>query len=67
MALTATYFLHCAREARNAASRSRDPTLSGLFLDIARSYEALAENEERLNGERPPVARAQQAASRSMS
>jgi hypothetical protein len=64
MALTATYFLHCAREARDAARRSRDPTLSALFLDIARSYDALAENEEWLNAERPPGARAQYAASR---
>jgi hypothetical protein len=64
MALTAAYFLQCAREARDAASRSRDPTLSGLFLDIAQSYEALAESEEWLNAERPPAARAQYAASR---
>jgi hypothetical protein len=29
--------------------------LSGLFLDIAQSYEALAENQQWLNAARPPV------------
>ena len=58
MALTVAYFLLHAREARNAARRSRDPKLSGLFLEIAQSYEALAENQEWLNAERPLVAEA---------
>jgi hypothetical protein len=55
MALTAAYFRLCASEAKDAARRSRDPRLSGLFLDIAQSYEALAENQQWLNAARPPV------------
>jgi hypothetical protein len=34
---------------------SPDKTLSELFLKIAQSYEALAENEEWLDGKRSPV------------
>jgi hypothetical protein len=63
MALTAAYFLDCARDARDAARGSRDPKLSSLFMDIARSYETLAENVEWLNGERPAVASALRVAS----
>jgi hypothetical protein len=62
MALTVAYFRLHAREARTAARRSRDPKLSGLFLEIAQSYDALAENQEWLNAERPLVAEAPRAA-----
>jgi hypothetical protein len=34
---------------------SPDKTLSDLFLEIAQSYEALAENEEWLEGKRSPA------------
>jgi hypothetical protein len=53
MAFTAAYFLFRAREIRDTAKRLRDPKLSVLLLDIARSYETLAENEAWLNAERP--------------
>jgi hypothetical protein len=56
MALTAAYFLLRAREARDAARCLQDPKLSLMFLDIARSYETLARNEEWLDGERPALA-----------
>ena len=46
MPLTAAYY-HCrASEAKDAARKSPDTKLSQLFLEIAQSYEALAENEE---------------------
>jgi hypothetical protein len=34
---------------------SSDKALSDLFLEVAQSYEALAENEEWLEGKRSPV------------
>jgi hypothetical protein len=55
MALTAEHFLLRAHEAKIAARMSPDKTLSELFLKIAQSYEALAENEEWLDGKRSPV------------
>src|SRR3979411_2819534 len=56
MERTAIDFLLRAHEAKIAARRSTDKTLSDLFLKIAQSYEALAENEEWLEGKRSPVA-----------
>ena len=55
MALTALNFLLREHEAKLAARMSPDKTLSELFLKIARSYEALAENEEWLEGKRCPT------------
>jgi hypothetical protein len=55
MALTALNFLLRAHEAKLVARMSPDKTLSELFLQIARSYEALAENEEWLEGKRSPA------------
>jgi hypothetical protein len=55
MALTAEHFLLRAHEAKIAARMSPDKTLSELFLRIAQSYEALAENEEWLDGKRSPI------------
>jgi hypothetical protein len=53
MALTSVDFLLRAREAKEAADAARMlPELSDLFLQIARSYEALADNEEWLEGKR---------------
>jgi len=57
MALTAVHFLLRAHEAKIAARMSPDKELSDLFLEVAQSYEALAENEEWLEGKRSPVAR----------
>jgi hypothetical protein len=59
MALTAVHFLLRAHEAKIAAKMSPDKTLSDLFLEVAQSYEALAENEEWLEGKRSPVSGAQ--------
>jgi hypothetical protein len=58
MALTAVHFLLRAHEAKIAARMSPDKALSDLFLEVAQSYEALAENEEWLEGKRSPVTRA---------
>jgi hypothetical protein len=55
MALTAVNCLLRAHEAKIAARMSPDKTLSDLFLEIAQSYEALAENEEWLEGKRSPA------------
>jgi len=53
MTLTSVDFLLRAREAKDAADATRTlPELSDLFLQIAQSYEALAENEEWLEGKR---------------
>lgn len=57
MALTAVQFRLRASEAKDAARTSPDEKLSDLFLEIAQSYEALAENEDWLEGKRNPVAR----------
>ena len=56
MERTAVDFLLRAYEAKIAARMSPDKTLSELFLQIAQSYEALAENEEWLEGRRSPMA-----------
>ena len=56
MERTAVDFLLRAHEAKIAARMSPDKTLSDLFLKIAQSYEALAENEEWLEGKRSPMA-----------
>ena len=55
MALTAVHFLLRAHEAKIAARTSPDKALSDLFLEVAQSYEALAENEEWLEGKRSPA------------
>jgi hypothetical protein len=55
MALTAVHFLLRAHEAKIAAKMSQDKALSNLFLEVAQSYEALAENEEWLEGKRSPL------------
>ncbi len=49
------HLLRRASEAKDAARMSPDPKLSNLFLEIAESYEALAENEEWLAGRRSPL------------
>ena len=48
MPLPAVHFLSRADEARTAAKLSADPELRNLFLEIARAYTDLADNEERL-------------------
>lgn len=55
MALTVAQYLRRANEAKDAARLSSDTKLSGLFREIAESYEALAQNEEWLEGKRHPV------------
>ena len=56
MALTAVHFLLRAHEAKIAARMSPDKALSDLFLEVAQSYQALAEKEEWLEGKRSPAA-----------
>ena len=46
MSLPAVHFLFRADEARTAAKLSADPELRNLFLEIARAYTDLADNEE---------------------
>jgi hypothetical protein len=50
MPLTAAYYYSRASEAKAAARKSHDARLSELFLEIAESYQALAKNEEWLQG-----------------
>jgi hypothetical protein len=52
MALTAAHCLLRASEAKAAARMSPDKKLSELFLQIAQSYEALADDEQWLEGKR---------------
>jgi len=64
MAMTAVHFLMRAHEAKVAARMSPDKALSDLFLEVAQSYEALAENEEWLEGKRSPLTGARLAGAR---
>ena len=57
MPLPAAHFLFRADEARIAAKLSADPELRNLFLEIARAYTDLADNEERLVNRRSVGAR----------
>lgn len=57
MPLPAAHFLSRADEARTAAKLSADPELRNLFLEIARAYTDLADNEERLVNRRSVGAR----------